>query len=87
MPIFKEELTEEQKTQRQISAMGDSLNLINELITKGQHTQEVHDTIDRNYRHLELMLGKDNIKKSGSDLKAFEDAVTASKTFIAVPIT
>jgi hypothetical protein len=86
MPAKREELTEAQKTERQISAMGDSVDLINRLIAEGKHTEQVHDTIDRNVRHLEIMLDKDNIKGAGQSLKAFTDAVTAGKDYIKAPV-
>lgn len=82
----QQELTQEQKTQRQISAMGDSVWLINRLIREGAHTENVHNTIDRNVRHLEIMLGKDHIKNSGSDLSSFETTITDGKDFIAQPV-
>ena len=82
MPI-QSELTEEQKTQRQINAMGDSVWLINKLIGEAAHSQEIHDTIDRNVRHLEIMLEKEHIQNSGSDLSSFETAITDGKDFIA----
>jgi len=87
MPIKREELTEAQKTERQISAMGDSVDLINRLIAEGKHTQEVHDTIERNVRHLEIMIAKDNIKGSGTDLKPFTDAIAAGTEYIKAPVT
>lgn len=86
MPIQPEELTEEQKTERQIKAMGDSVYVINEKIAEGKHTEDSHDTIDRNVRHLEIMLGKDNIQNSGSDLTSFNTAITDGKTYIALPL-
>lgn len=78
------ELTEQEKTQNQISAMGDSVWLINKLINEGNHSENIHDTIDRNVRHLEIMLGKDHIQNSGSDLTQFETAITDGKAFIAI---
>ncbi len=86
MPAKKEELTEAQKTERQISAMGDSVDLINRLVAEGKHTEQVHDTIDRNVRHLELMLGKDHIKGAGVSLKTFTDAVKAGGDYIKEPV-
>lgn len=74
-------------TGRQISAMGDSVWLINKLITENNHTQQVHDTVDRNVRHLEIMLGKPDIQNFGTDLTSFQTAITDGKAFIAVGIT
>lgn len=83
MPRFLEELTEEQKVQRHISAMDDSLNLINRLIEEGVVTDNVCDNIERNYRHLEIMLEKDMIQNSGENLTRFQTVITQAKTFIA----
>jgi hypothetical protein len=41
------------------SAMGDSVNLINEVIASGDTDEESVDTIARNKEHLELMVSKD----------------------------
>lgn len=79
------ELTEEQKTEKQISAMRDSLYLINELIGEGAHNDETHSTIERNYEHLEIMLGQDHIKNSGTDLAEFIEVIDAGKAFVADP--
>lgn len=73
----------EQKPQNQISAMGDSVWLINKLISEGTHTSEIHNTIDRNVRHLELMMNTDEIKNSGSDLSSFSAAISDGRAFIA----
>jgi len=41
------------------SAMGDSVNLINEIVASGDTDEESLDTIARNKEHLELMVAKD----------------------------
>jgi len=41
------------------SAMGDSVNLINEIVASGDTDEESVDTIARNKEHLELMVAKD----------------------------
>lgn len=87
MPIRPQELTEEQKTERQISAMGDSVYVINNEIASGNHTEEIHNTIDRNVRHLEIMLSKENIQNSGSSLTVFETAIADGKAYIELSIT
>ena len=87
MPIKHQELTEEQKTEKQISAMGDSVYVINNEIASGNHTEEIHNTIDRNVRHLEIMLSKENIQNSGSSLTVFETAITDGKAYIELSTT
>jgi len=86
MPTKPQELTEAQKTERQINAMGDSVYVINKMIAEGKHTEQTHDNVDRNVRHLELMLGKSNIQDSGSDLTSFNTAITDGKAYIALPL-
>jgi hypothetical protein len=80
--INKEELTEEQKVARHISAMGDSVTLINQAIEKGDHAENVHRRIEANVSHLQLMISKDMIANSGQDLGAFTAAITAGRAFI-----
>lgn len=87
MPNKNPAPTEEQKLQKNISAMGDSVWLINKLIDENNHVQNVHDTIDRNIRHLELMIAKPEIANSGTDLSSFNAAINSGKAFIAVGIT
>lgn len=62
-----EELTLEE-IQRSISAAFDSVNLVNEQVLLDR-TDELVDSVDRNYRHLEIMLSKE----------WFADALTESE--------
>jgi predicted metal-dependent hydrolase len=78
-----QELTEEQKTAKQISAMDDSVWLINKLIAEGTHNEQVHDDISRNVEHLTLMVSKDIIKNSGTDLSGFNTAIADGTVFIS----
>lgn len=80
----REELTEEQKVARHIEAMGHSEQLVRELVAAGNHSEDIHATIKRNTDHLNIMLGKDMIANSGSDLTSFQEAVTLGEAFIAV---
>lgn len=84
--LLKEVSIEEQLSNR-ISAMDDSVWLINKLITEDVHTEDIHDNIDRNVRHLELMLSREDVKTSSYNLTSFENAITDGKAFIAVGIT
>ena len=82
-PIGKEELTEEQKVARHISAMGDSVTVINEAIEKGDHSENAHKRIEANVSHLELMIGKDMIANSGQDLTGFNTTIDDGRVFIS----
>jgi hypothetical protein len=55
----------------------DSVNLINELVAKASLDAEEVDTVDRNVRHLEIMLGKDYW--TDENLTPFSEAVDAGK--------
>jgi hypothetical protein len=75
--------TPEQIT-KHISAAFDSVNLINDLITKPV-TDNLKDSVERNFKHLELMMGKDWFEagcttQQKTDINA---AVTAGKAYIA----
>ena len=41
------------------SAMGDSVDLINEIVASGDTDTESTDTLSRNKEHLEIMVAKD----------------------------
>jgi valyl-tRNA synthetase len=53
-----EEVTQEQ-ARTSVTAAFDSVNLINEINALAEKTQEDLDTLDRNVRHLEIMMAKD----------------------------
>ena len=57
------------------SAMGDSVNLINEIVASGDTDEESVDTIARNKEHLELMVAKDFW--GSEDMTAVNDAINA----------
>ena len=47
-------------TEKHVSALYDSVNLINELQAIESPTEEQTDTINRNIEHLEIMMGKED---------------------------
>ena len=55
----------------------DSVNLINELVAKDSLDAEELDTVDRNVRHLEIMLGRDYW--TDEDLTPFTEEIEAGK--------
>jgi hypothetical protein len=66
------------------SAMGDSVDLINAIIDgslMADDTQEdKNDCVDRNVRHLEIMVAKDFW--TTEDMTSANSAITAGKTYI-----
>jgi len=82
-------MTEEVITAEEIaqhySAMGDSVNLINGIIDGSQmadDTQEdKNDCVDRNVRHLEIMVAKDFW--TSEDMTDANSAITAGQNYLA----
>ena len=75
-----ETLTAEEIAQN-YSAAGDSVTLVNRLVAIETLTDEQKDTVDRNVRHLEIMVAKDYW--TSEDLTPFNSAITAGKAKIA----
>lgn len=70
--------------QKKISAMYDSLNLIESLIEDNEHNSNINDIVYRNMKYLEFMLeNDDDIKNSNIDLNIFKDIIIKSKNFIS----
>ncbi len=67
-----------------ISASYDSVDLINQIVVDNQHSNEIHDIIDRNVRHLQNCLTLPHIIENvtGADTTAFAKAVTLGGNFI-----
>lgn len=62
---------------RHYSAALDSVTVVNELMALDTRTEEQEDAVDRNVRHLELMLTRDYW--TTEDLTPFTDAIAAGK--------
>ena len=62
-------------TARHYSAAMDSVNLINDLLTKPSLTEEEQDRLNRNVEHLKIMVAKDFW--TTEDLSPFVDAIAA----------
>jgi len=81
---MENEITAEEIAQH-YSAMGDSVNLINGIIDgslMADDTQEdKNDCVDRNVRHLEIMVAKDFWTTENMD--NVNAAITAGKNYIA----
>ena len=81
---MENEITAEQIAQH-YSAMGDSVNLINGIIDGSKmadDTQEdKNDCVDRNVRHLEIMVAKDFW--TSEDMTDANSAITAGQNYLA----
>ena len=75
--------TAEERTQDH-TAMGHSVDLINDIIAGNQDDMEVaerQDTVDRNVAHLEIMVAKDDW--DGEDMTSINAAITAGQGYTA----
>ena len=63
------------------TAMGHSVDLINEVIATGDTDTESKDAISRNVEHLELMLTRDYW--TSEDMTAVNAAIVAGKAYNA----
>jgi|TARA_R100000093_G_scaffold57642_1_gene30057 hypothetical protein len=79
-----DEITAEEIAQH-YSAMGDSVALINGIIDGSQmadDTQEdKNDCVDRNVRHLEIMVAKDFW--TNEDMSSANSAITSGQSYLA----
>jgi hypothetical protein len=80
---MENEITAEEIAQH-YSAMGDSVDLINGIIDGSKmadDTQEdKNDCVDRNVRHLEIMVAKDFW--TSEDMSSANSAITSGKAYI-----
>ena len=72
---------EESELARHYAAMGESVDLINEIIATGDKDEESLDAISRNVKHLEIMVTQTYwTTENMSDVNA---AITAGNAYIA----
>jgi hypothetical protein len=77
-----EELTLEE-IQGSIRAAFDSVNLINEKILL-EKTEDLSDSVDRNYRHLEIMISKEWFADAltESERESIDSAIQSGQNFV-----
>jgi hypothetical protein len=72
-----------EETERHISALQDSVNLINKLLSDGVKTSETLDIMDRNARHIHIMCEKKHIKEFNVDLLPYLDKANEGLEWIS----
>ena len=84
-----EELTPEQHATNDLLAASDSVKLINKLIADTAYTAanastNVLNNIDRNYRHLDIVLARDYViaNNGGANLAVYSTAAASGKAYI-----
>lgn len=71
-----------QQVEQDILALWDSVSVINEIIANDIHDEELDGTVRRNYQHLEIMINRQNIIDSGTDLTPFEECISQAKAWL-----
>lgn len=70
-------------TAEHLRGLQASADLIGSLISSNERTPEALDTMDRNVRHLEIMLSMSHIQAAGADLAPYQAAIVAGKGWLA----
>jgi hypothetical protein len=70
-------------TAEHLRGLQASANLIGQIAAGAERTTELEDTMDRNIRHLEIMLSMSHIQAAGADLAPYTAAITAGKAWLA----
>ena len=82
---MEDEVLTAEEIAKHYSAMGDSVNLINGIIDGTEmadaEQEDKNDCVDRNVRHLEIMVAKDFW--TTEDMTSVNSAITAGKNYIA----
>ena len=71
------------ETAEHVLGLQASMEVIDSLIAADARTDEAHDEMDRNVRHLKIMLGMAHIQQSGTDLSPYTAAIEAGKAWLA----
>ena len=72
-----------EETAEHLRGLQASADVIGSLMASNGHDQETMDTMDRNVRHLEIMLSMSHIQSAGADLSPYEAAITAGKAWLS----
>lgn len=71
-----------EQVQEHINGLQASVAVIEKLMADNIKTQEKKDTMDRNVRHLEIMMAYDHIKNAGVSLDPYAAAVQSGKAWM-----
>ena len=81
---MEDEVLTAEEIAKHYSAMGDSVNLINGIIDgtemEDAEQEDKNDCVDRNVRHLEIMVAKDFW--TSEDMTDANSAISAGKTYL-----
>lgn len=71
-----------EELQQDLSALNDSVFVINAHIEANIHNDDIDDEVKRNYEHIEIMLNKTHISESGEDLSLFNECIQKAKAWL-----
>lgn len=67
-----------------LNSTGHSEDLIRRLVADGVHSEQIHNTIQRNADHIRIVLGREQVASSNSPrLADFLEAAELGESFIA----
>lgn len=71
------------ETAEHLLGLQASVAVIDSVILADVRTEDSRDEMDRNVRHLEIMLGMSHIQQSGTDFAPYTAAIEAGKAWLA----
>jgi len=74
---------------RKIASIQPSIDVIDQVIADSERyaystEEEKADAVDRNYRHIEIILGKEQVAAQIQDPKPYKDAVKRAKKYLGI---
>jgi hypothetical protein len=78
-------LTPAEKATADLKAALDSVKLINEAVAAGTHNDQINSRVEANWKHIELVLKRENVIADTTDKSAYTAAVAAGKAFYTSP--
>lgn len=72
-----------EQTAQHINGLASSAAVILSASSAGERTPELLTSVNRNIRHLEIMLSMSHIQTAGTDLTPYEAAISAGKAWLA----
>lgn len=89
MSIFNASQTPEEILAKKVSALSDSISVIDAIIDNEERYASLSDeekqaTITRNSTHLEIMLENDEILQQITDATIYTDAIQRAKNYLGI---
>lgn len=91
------EKTPDERASLDIKSAMDSVNLVNELVTTGTHSEQIDSRVQANYQHLEIVLKRENVisylANNSSDTEvtakhtAIQESIVSGTAFAPIVVT